>query len=88
MRLLRTIRPNTHLATVEVFFCKKVKVLATVTCPSFFGDSLFQEALLDAPSGSQAQRFILQRKVYSARDGIVNLGDPVGGEEHDPLIIL
>lgn len=88
MTALRIIRPNTYLATVEVLFCKKVKFLATVARPSFFSDGLLQEALSDAPSGIQTQRFIFQRKVYSARDGVVNLVDPVDCQEHDPLVIL
>ncbi len=50
MRVLRTIRGKAYLTTVEISFCKKVEILATVTCHSFFGDSLFQEALQDAPS--------------------------------------
>lgn len=77
MRTLRIIRPNNHLATVEVLFCKKVKFLATVARPSFLGDGLLQEVVPDAPSGIQTQRFIFQWEVYPARNGVVNLVDPV-----------
>ena len=82
------MHPDTYLATVEVLFCKKVKFLATVVRPSFFGDGLLQEALPDTPSSIQTQCFILQREVYSARDGVINLVNPVGFQEHDLLVIL
>jgi hypothetical protein len=56
---LIAIHPATYPGTVEILFRKKVKVLAVVTCPSLFGDSLCQEALPDAPYGLQALQFIL-----------------------------
>lgn len=69
-------------------FRKKVKVFATVISPSLFGDSQCQETLPDVSSRGLAERFIIQRKMYSARDGVVNPFDPLGREIHDPLIIL
>lgn len=80
MTARRIIRPNTYLATVWF--------LATVIPPLFFGNGLLQEALPDASSGIQTQRFVLEREVYSARDSVVHLVDPVGRQKHDTWVIL
>ena len=79
---------KTYIPTVELLSHQLLEVPAIIIRQSLTCNRLSQKAFPDLPSLICAKGLIVDLELDSASDSIINMCDPIGRQEHNPLVIF